>query len=213
MSDIRNPFDWSELYQYRREVGRLYPDVMKLKIAKRPQTILGSHIEHRREILEIGAGDRKFETQLRELYGDIEYRSFDIDQRHHHDYYSLQDIVGPFSIICMFEVIEHLSIEIAYQTLSRSYDLLKPDGMMLITTPNIYYPPAFLRDVTHITPWAYDELAGFGKLFGFEVMGIYRLYHNALHRKILRRLLLHPLHKLIGIDYAKQVAVLLHKPI
>ncbi len=212
MNTTNSPIPWSRLYQYRREVNHIYSDPMKIKIAKRPQTLLKPFIVSRSTILEIGAGQRKLKDQLSSLCDDIEYKSYDIDTDNFHDYYDLDKIEGKFQIICMFEVIEHLTIDMAFQILSRCYDLLDTNGIMLITTPNIYYPPAFLRDITHITPWAYDELAGFGKLIGFEVSDIYRLYHDALHRKIVRRYLLHPLHKLIGIDYAKQVAVLLRKP-
>lgn len=204
--------NWSQLYKFRREISCDYPDPMKIQIVKRPQALLKSYIHSRRTVLEIGAGQRKLKDQLTQLYGEIQYKSFDIDQTNYHDYYDLEKIEGKFQLVCMFEVIEHLSIENAYRTLSRCHKLLESNGLMLITTPNIYYPPAFLRDITHITPWAYDELAGFGKLIGFEVIDIFRLYHDAWHRKIVRRFILHPVHKMLGIDYAKQIAVLFRKP-
>ena len=92
--------------------------------------------------------------------------------------------------------------------LSRQKERLR----VVVSTPNIFHPPAFLRDATHITPWCYDELGGIAKLAGFKVSMIYRLYHDALLKKFIRRYLGYPIFRMLGIDFAKQILLVAEKP-
>jgi len=78
---------------------------------------------------------------------------------------------------------------------------------VVLTTPNTFYPPAYLRDSTHRTPFCYDELGGLLLRHGFELTGVFRLYHAPFVWKVLRRGLLAPLHRVLGIDFARQIAI------
>ena len=83
---------------------------------------------------------------------------------------------------------------------------------MLLSTPNTFYPPAYLRDATHRTPLCYDELAGLVTAAGLEVTRVARVYHDPVHRRFLRQYCLGWLFRLIGIDYARQIVLVAHKP-
>ena len=85
--------------------------------------------------------------------------------------------------------------------------MLEPGGRLILSTPNTYYPPAYLRDATHRTPLCYDELAGLLAAAGYEVEAIYRIYHDPLHRRLLRQYVFGWLFRLIGIDFARQIVV------
>ena len=164
------------------------------------------------ELLGVGAGDRGLETKMKGYWGDFEYRSCDIDPTYDHDFKGIGEVEGEFDVICAFELIEHLSLEDAHEMVARMYRHLKPGGRLVLTTPNIFYPPAFMRDATHVTPFCYDELGGLVSLCGFEVQSIYRLYHDSVFKKLVRRFLLHFLFRIIGIDYAKQIILVASKP-
>ncbi|HVX62297.1 MAG TPA: hypothetical protein VHC19_16895, partial [Pirellulales bacterium] len=79
-------------------------------------------------------------------------------------------------------------------------------------TPNTYYPPAYLRDVTHRTPLCYDELAALVASAGGRVVRINRVYHDPIHRKLMRRYLFGWLFRMIGIDFARQIVLIAEKP-
>lgn len=197
--------DWSHQYKNRKEIEKKFGKIWNIPIRKRHHHIVKDHAENNLEWLEIGAGNRALKKTIESNSSNSSYKSYDIDQRNYHDFYELDQISGQYDRICMFEIIEHVSIEEASSILQKCRNLIKPNGKLIVSTPNIYYPPAFLRDVTHITSWSYDELGGFLQVNNFSVDNIYRMYHDALLRKLVTRFFMHPLHKFLGIDYSKQI--------
>lgn len=196
--------DWSILYKKRRAVQKKYPSIWRLPVAKRHYAVM-TKLKNINSMLEIGAGDRALKQWADKQWPGIEYASFDIDRNRYHDFYSLDEIDGQYDLVAMFEIIEHIRPEQAYETLLAAAQHLKPGGYIVISSPNIYYPPEFLRDATHITPWCYDELGGIIALSGFEVDQLYRIYNQSLIKQFLRRFCGYPLFRLLGIDYAKQI--------
>ena len=203
MSDRNLP--WSQLYQARREVQKKYKKIWKVPISKRYSTVLFDQGRDGMSVLEIGAGTRGLQKKVTKHWSNVSYKSMDIDDTNGHDFNSLEEIAGEYDMICMFEVIEHVRPEHAYEILSRCKEILKPGGLLLVSTPNIYHPPTFLRDATHITPWCYDELGAIAMISGFKIKEIYRLYHDSLVGRLLHRVLLYPLHKAMSLDFSKQV--------
>ncbi|MBF68304.1 MAG: hypothetical protein CMQ29_11490 [Gammaproteobacteria bacterium] len=164
-------------------------------------------------MLEVGAGTRTLQQRLQDWWGDVSYMSCDVDTSQHHDFYSIDDVTGSYDLVIGLEVIEHMSLDLAKHAVKRAWDLLDPGGQIALTTPNTYYPPAFLRDATHLTPFCYDELGGLLRLGGFEVTGVYRLHHDSLLKKLLKRILFYPLYRMVGIDYAHQIMVVGRKAV
>ncbi|MBT4160480.1 MAG: methyltransferase domain-containing protein, partial [Gammaproteobacteria bacterium] len=164
------------------------------------------------DLLEVGAGDRSLRQKMQGYWGEYNYKSCDIDSTFEHDFTNIDEVEDSYDIVCAFEMIEHLSLDSAWLMVKKMYDHVKPGGKVVLTTPNVYYPPAFLRDATHVTPFCYDELGGLLRLAGFRVVSVHRLYHDSLIKKFLRRILLYPVFRAIGIDYAKQIIVVADKP-
>lgn len=162
-------------------------------------------------VLEVGAGDRRVEALLQEWHPDLEYESMDVDRRLPHDYYNLEDVRRSFDLVFAFEVIEHTTLDEARQLLRQIHNVLRPEGLLLLTTPNTYYPPDFLRDATHRTPFCYDELGAVVTLEGFHVDQLLRIYNAPLHRKLAHRWLFSWLHRFIGIDFARQIMLVAHQ--
>ncbi|GAB1258478.1 hypothetical protein NBRC116494_29800 [Aurantivibrio plasticivorans] len=204
--------DWSQLYQYRRATQKRYPSIWHVPLRKRHHQVVRQETPALDSLLELGAGARNLQDELKKTYSEFDYKSFDIDRQRFHDFYSLEEINGEYQVACMFEVIEHVTPTIALNTLQTAFRHVKPGGKIFVTTPNIYYPPEYLRDATHITPWCYDELGGIVQMAGFELDKIYRLHQDPLLTKILRRYLTRPLFQLLGLDFAKQIIAVGKKP-
>ncbi len=204
--------EWSKLIKNRYAVSDRYSSIWRVPLEKRYSDVLFGLSVQPKFFLEFGAGERKLADKVVKHWPGCQYASFDIDQSRHHDFYKLEDISGHYDAVCMFEVIEHVSPEVAVQMLNKSFEVLNSGGVLVISTPNIFYPPAFLRDCTHITPWCYDELGGVTLLAGFEVQDIYRLYKESVFKMLVRRYLGYPLFRLLGIDFAKQIILVARKP-
>ena len=210
MGDIT--LDWQQLYRQRQDIADRFGDIWDLPIDKRYHRVLAREGRGGVRLLEIGAGDRGLERRMQEYWGDLEYLSCDIDPTFQHDFTHIDEAVGEYDLVCAFELIEHLELRAAGHMAQRMYELTSPGGRVVLTTPNIFYPPAFMRDATHVTPFCYDELGGLLQLAGFRVTRIYRLYHDAVIKKLLRRYLAYPLFRLMGIDFARQIIVVAEKP-
>jgi SAM-dependent methyltransferase len=207
-----SPINWSELYAARRVIQKRYKKIWNVPIGKRYSEVLYKYGRDNARVLEIGAGGRGLKRRLTDWWPKTQYKSYDIDQNTEQDFYNLEDICGKYDIVCMFEVIEHVRPETAKNILAKCYEVLEPGGLLFVTTPNIFYPPNYLRDATHITPWCYDELGAISLMTGFDVTGIYRLYNDPLLARLTHRILFYPFHRVLGIDFAKKLILIAHKP-
>ena len=198
---------WSELYAARRAAAARFGDVFALPIAKRASDEFMAAVRDADRVLEVGAGDRRMRERLLARYPRATYRSMDVDPRGDHDYRTLEEIEDRFDCIAALEVAEHIPPDEVQRWLVQLAGLLAPGGRLVLSTPNTFYPPAYLRDVTHRTPLCYDELAALVTCAGLEPTRIVRIHHEAVHRAIVRRWLFGWLFRLIGIDFAKQIVL------
>lgn len=193
---------WSELYRHRQLVKRRYPSIWSVPLVKKELDRLLPLVSDGARVLEIGAGDRRFGKRLQSLCSGIEYRSFDIDQATDQDYYRLEDIEGQFDCIYAFEVIEHLAPEEGLALLRAIRGMLRPGGRLLLGTPNLYHPHRYWGDITHKTPYKYEELGGLMMMAGFDLPQAFRLYNAAWLRRWFRLHVGILLHRYLDIDFA-----------
>jgi len=202
---------WSTQYAARREIAKRFGDVFSLPLAKRPRDVLLDQLGDGGCVLEVGAGDRRMKRALEEGRNAV-YRSLDVDPHGRHDFRDWSEIDEAFDLIFAFEVVEHVEVAALADMLSNVKRVLKPGGRLVLSTPNIYYPPAYLRDVTHRTPLCFDELGGLVERAGLRVTGVLRTYHDPLHRRLLKRYALGWLFRTLGIDFARQIVLVAENP-
>ena len=204
--------DWSRLFEQRQKIAKRFGSIWRIPVARRYHEVLSRLGKESVTVLEIGAGDGRLKHKMANYWGQFNYSSCDIDPHHEHDFNGIESVTGEFDLICAFEMIEHLELEEARRLLSKCFDLNVKGGQIALTTPNIYYPPDFLRDATHRTPFCYDELGGLLQLCGYETTAIYRLYHDSVAKKLVKRILMYPVFRVLGIDFAHQIKVVGRKP-
>jgi len=196
---------WGRLYAARREAEARFGTIWSLPVRKRAHHVLLAHVAGGHRVLEVGAGQRRMKDLIDRRRPDCTYRSLDVDPDGDHDYRDFDQIDEAFDLVFAFEVIEHLPLDGAWHMLEQLARVCRPGGTLLLSTPNTCYPPAFLRDATHRTPFAHDELAGLADLAGFEAIQLVRLYSAPFVHKVLHRLLFYGVHRLLRIDYARQI--------
>lgn len=202
---------WAEMYAHRRRIERRFGEIHRLPLVARCSRLLLRHVRSDDRVLEVGAGDRRMAEHLRARWPNVRYESLDIDPAGRHDYRNLAEVSGRYDVVFAFEVVEHLPVEQIGPWLRRLADLLNPSGKLLLSTPNVFCPPAYLRDATHRTPLCYDELGGFVEAAGLHVTHLYRVYHEALHRVVLRRFVFGGLFRILRLDFARQIALVAEK--
>jgi 2-polyprenyl-3-methyl-5-hydroxy-6-metoxy-1,4-benzoquinol methylase len=198
---------WSQLYRYRQLVKQRFPSVWSIPLVKKETDRLFSIVRDGMRILEVGAGDRRFGRRLQTLRKNIDYLSCDIDRTTFQDYYRIEDVEGDFDCIFAFELIEHLTPEEGLELLRRLRSLLRPNGRLLLGTPNLYHPHRYWGDITHKTPYKYEELGAIVMLAGFQLPSIFRIYNDALLRRWFRIHLGVLLHRYLDIDFARTILI------
>ena len=204
-------FSWSKLFQFRDQIHRRYPEIWDLKILRKRFPLMVKTIQESEKILDIGASNRNLQERLRRHFPKLIYKSMDVDRDQFHDFYGLEEIHELFDVIFLFEVIEHLSLEEGVHLLKKAYELLNEGGRLILTTPNVFNPSRFWRDATHRVAYCYDELGGLLLAQGFSIAAMYRTYNDAFHRYFFRVFVMAPLHRYLGIDFAKSILIVAEK--
>jgi SAM-dependent methyltransferase len=202
---------WSRLFEHRDKIHEKYPEIWDLKILRKRFPLMLETIRDGERVLDIGASNRNLEGRLKRHFPEILYKSMDIDREQVHDFYSLEEIRERFDVVFLFEVIEHLDLEEGIRLLKRIHELLNPGGRLILTTPNVFNPSRYWRDATHKVAYCYDELAGLLMAQQFQVRAMYRTYSDAFLRRLFRIYVMAPLHRYLGIDFAKSILIVAEK--
>jgi len=202
---------WSRLFEHRGKIHERYPDIWDLKILRKRFPLIVETLQDGEKILDIGASNRNLEGRLKRHFPKLIYKSMDIDREQFHDFYTLDEIAEPFDSVFLFEVIEHLDLEEGIRLFKKIYDLLKPGGRLILTTPNVFNPNRYWRDATHKVAYCYDELAGLLLAHHFQIRAMYRTYSDAFLRYFFRVYVMAPLHRYLGIDFAKSILIVAEK--
>jgi cyclopropane fatty-acyl-phospholipid synthase-like methyltransferase len=208
---MNKEISWSKLFDYRDQIHVRYREIWDLKILRKRFPLMVKNIRNGEKILDIGASNRNLEERLKRHYPNLIYKSMDVDQEQSHDFYSIEEIRETFDVVFLFEVIEHLELGEGVQLLRRSYDLLNEGGRLILTTPNVFNPSRFWRDATHRVAYCYDELGGLLLAQGFSITAMYRTYNDVSHRYFFRVYVMAPVHRYLGIDFAKSILIVAEK--
>ena len=176
---------------------------------------LREKIKNHSRILDFGAGDRNFKNILDKLGIHCVYQSMDIDTSNQHDYHTLDEVKGSFNHVILFNLLEHLPFDKGLEYLTKAHDVLKSDGLIFISVPNIWHPNHMWRcDITHIKPYPFQDLYALLSYMGFIEIEIFRIHHRPF-RFSLKNYLIHilraKLHQIMDIDYTKDIWIIAKK--
>jgi SAM-dependent methyltransferase len=202
---------WGEQLQWRGKVHQQYPDIWDLWIVRKRLPFILKYLKEGEAVLEIGAHDRELGSRIKKYYPRILYKSLDIDPSYQHDYTSLDEVKEEFDMVLLFEVIEHLDWESGREMVARIVDILRPGGRVILTTPNIYTPGQYWKDVSHRTPYHHEELGGLFLSQRFESIEIFRLFNAPLLKYVMKVYLFSPVFHFLGIDFTKSILLVARK--
>jgi cyclopropane fatty-acyl-phospholipid synthase-like methyltransferase len=199
--------EWSSLFSYRDKIHKRHPEVWDIPLIKKRSYLLRGILRDGMTLLDIGAGMKGMKAEIENLGIGLTYKSMDVDRSNQHDFYDVGSINERFDAIVMFEVIEHMSLQEGLDLMKKLYSIMNEKGIIILSTPNIFNPGRYMRDATHKTFYAYDELCGLLNITGFNIKEVYRSYNDAIHRYFFKVYMLGWLFRFLGIDYAYSIFV------
>jgi SAM-dependent methyltransferase len=203
--------DWSERLRWREKVHDQYRDLWSLKLVRKGFPYALGYLKEGERVLDIGAFNRHLEGKIKKYYPRAVYKSLDIDPTYPHDYSSFEKIKGNFDVVFLFEVIEHLGLEEGRATVRNIYRILSQGGRVILTTPNMHTPGQYWRDITHLTPYHYEELGALFLSEGFEIVEICRILRGSLFKFYLKGYIFSPLFHFLGIDFSDSIILVARK--
>jgi len=194
---------WSRFYKLRIDVCRRFAEWWKIPICKRHWVVLAEELRDGQKVLDVG-GIEPSRARFESLFPNVEYRSMNIDRSEKHDYYSLDDVDETFDLVMLMEVIEHLSTEQGADMLKRIHELVRPGGLLIVSTPNMFHPNRFW-DSDHLTPYRFDELGAMVMGCGFGIRAIYRVYNAPFFQRLFRIYVASYVHRYFCVDFAESI--------
>lgn len=154
---------------YKERIPSILGFVSKTKMDDTLE-LLSERTGHASSILDIGSGDNLVKTMLIKSGYQGLYHTMDIDKKFPHDFHTLDEITGNYDFIFLFEVIEHLPLDKAIQTLQFAHNHLNPGGSIVISTPNAnHINIVWKSDYTHINAFPLRDLYALFKAEGYKV--------------------------------------------
>jgi len=203
--------DWGEQIQWREKVHQQYPDIWDMGIVKKRLPFILKYLKDGESVLEIGAHDRKLGDRIKKHFPHVLYKSLDIDPSYSHDYTSIDEVKEEFNMVLFFELIEHLDRGAGREMVARIFEILKPGGRVILTTPNIYTPGQYWKDVSHLTPYHHEELGGLFLSQQFESIDLFRYFNAPFLQYVMKVYLFSPVFRFLGIDFTKSILLMAKK--
>ncbi len=202
---------WVTFARCRGQFVDRWPRVFDIPLCRDHHALLTGQDLALKSLLDVGATDRVHEPKVRAAFPGVDYRSFDIDRTNKHDYHDFADIDRQFDAVTLFEVLEHLPPKTAIELMGQCFRACRIGGWFLASVPNVC-TPGVQEEWTHISTISYLDLAGLTAWAGFDVVAMGRVYYGGWRHRLVHTKLLHPLHRLLGVDYAQSIVVLARKP-
>ena len=203
--------NWGEQIQWREKVHQQYPDIWDMGIVKKRLPFILKYLKDGESVLEIGAHDRKLGDRIKKHFPHVLYKSLDIDPSYSHDYTSIDEVKEEFNMVLFFELIEHLDRGAGREMVARIFEILKPGGRVILTTPNIYTPGQYWKDVSHLTPYHHEELGGLFLSQQFESIDLFRYFNAPFLQYVMKVYLFSPVFRFLGIDFTKSILLMAKK--
>ncbi len=203
--------DWSKIRQGRAKAYELLPRLPDAPLINGGEALIRQSLSPELRVLDVGAHDRRIENWLREQQSQVTYHSLDVDRSLPHDFYAFEDVAGPYDLVTILDVVEHVPPEVVHQMMADSLRVLRPGGKVIITTPNVTHPVRLWRDCTHVTAMHHAELGGFIVAAGFINPRLYRIREMGWRDWLLYPFVW-PTLKLLEIDFAFGIALTADKP-
>jgi 2-polyprenyl-3-methyl-5-hydroxy-6-metoxy-1,4-benzoquinol methylase len=164
-------------------------------------------------VLDIGCGKEKLlQSAFNDKLLDGEYYSLDNDPQGEFDFTDVNDIplTLRFSLVTANQLFEHLTIDRSIELMCTACQHLLPGGKIVATIPNISHPNRYVTNVTHTTPWGYNNFNMLFKYANLKVTNIYR-YSKRHPQGIMEKLIAKYVARVYRMDWCDSIMLIAEK--
>src|SRR3989344_2688988 len=203
--------DWSQVSKHRQKLYLLNIPIKKSNSGE-PGELFNEYLKKGDVVLDVGSGPTL--AWYKSKFPQVTYRGLEIDKKFKADYRGFKEVKSnSVDVVLMISVIEHLSIEQARVYAREIKRVLKPRGLFVIATHNVFAIPNLQEyDITHVQHYPIADLYALLEEEGFKLFKAYRVLDNRGLRKIrnlFKRILCQ---YILGVDYAWAIQLAVQKP-
>ncbi|MEH1781799.1 MAG: methyltransferase domain-containing protein [Nostoc sp.] len=179
------------------------------------EKVIFSKIKNQNTVLDIGAGDLRIMQKIKQAGYSKIYHTQDIGEEFKYTYTTLDEITYQYSAILCLDVIEHLQLKEGLSLIHKLIDLLAPDGVLFIQTPNgrcIRSPLA--SDMTHLHCYNINDLWAYLTCIGLQVEGyrvVFEAERQTWKQQFLNLVTRYMITRILGLDYADNIILIAYK--
>ncbi len=204
MTELNFRRSWNRLMKWRNECFQQFGPIHDLPVRSVEDQLTGLLVPHSR-VLDVGAGAHK---PFRKFFAEKTqaYFSLDTDPAGDFDFHSPREIPADqlFDLVLANQVLEHMSIDDACDTVDAVFAHLEVRGHFVATVPNAAHPVR-QRDPTHVTPWPANDLYSLLRSAGFEVISMARFNKFPLTTDPLKRWVIETVCQEFRVDWCDSV--------
>lgn len=202
-------FEYSYYSDSLKECYDKFGDVLDLPIISNPYTeILENY--HSGDVLDLGAGKALvLYSALKSKLKEGRYFSLDDDTQGIFDYNNITEVEKEkkFRLIVANQFFEHLDIEASIYIFKKASFHLADKGRFIITIPNTSHPNRQISNITHITPWGFNNSYLLYKYSGLNVLKIAR-YSKRHPRSIIEKFLTRYISRVYRMDWCDSIILI-----
>ncbi|HEY9903026.1 MAG TPA: methyltransferase domain-containing protein [Candidatus Sericytochromatia bacterium] len=174
-----------------------------------------SEIKDKSAVLDVGAGNLRLMHKFQQAGYLGEYHTQDVGEEFTYTYETLQEINRKYPAILCFDVIEHLQLSDGLELIHNLVDLLEPNGVMIIHTPNARSIRDILYwDMTHLHAYNIIDLWAYLTCLDLQVDG-YRVIFTSEHRNWMQSISTlasqYITSRILGVDFADGILLIAKK--
>ncbi|WP_353932514.1 methyltransferase domain-containing protein [Okeanomitos corallinicola TIOX110] len=179
------------------------------------EKVIFSKFKDRDTLLDVGAGDLKIMEKFQKAGYSGQYHTQDIGEEFSYNYQNLDVIDHQYDAILCLDVIEHLQLPEGLALIHKMVNLLSPNGVLILQTPNARCVRSpLISDMTHLHCYNLPDLWTYLTSMGLKVEG-YRVAFERENTNLIQRGLelinKYIITRILGLDYADNIVIVAYK--